>query len=135
MNDLDLENLENIEWRLKNAQRMFSELDMPDADAVFEMCGDVERLLLEVKRTQKLAAAWERTCGGSDWLETLKMSKLECEEGPDVVVGPAIDMSKPGAMDELLTWMLEQHVQLCAKGGIDCRTCERAAEQGINRPA
>jgi hypothetical protein len=52
-----------------------------------------------------------------------------------VSVGPTIDMAKPGAVDELMTWMLEQHVSLCAKGGVDCRTCERAAAKGIARPA
>ena len=53
---------------------------------------------------------------------------LQAEEPPAIVVGPPCR-----SMAELDAWMLGQHVQLCAKGGIDCRTCDRAEELGIPR--
>lgn len=61
--------------------------------------------------------------------------KLEAEEAPAFIVGPAIEMSAPGAADKLMFWLLEQHVGMCSKGGIGCASCKRAAELGIARPA
>jgi hypothetical protein len=62
-------------------------------------------------------------------------TKLVAENGPSIVVGPLIDTSEPGWCDRLARWMLEQHVQLCAKGGIDCKSCKEAAALGIEPPA
>lgn len=61
--------------------------------------------------------------------------KPTAEDPPDVIRGPAFDMSTPDGTEALLTWLLEQHVGLCAKGGVDCRTCEDAGAKGIARPA
>ncbi len=61
--------------------------------------------------------------------------KLEAETAPTFMVGPVFDPSKPGEFDALQRWMIEQHVGLCAKGGVDCKTCKRASEMGIALPA
>lgn len=51
----------------------------------------------------------------------------------ELVAGKVIDTTKPEEQAKLRAWMLTEHVRLCRKGGIDCRTCVEAAAQGIKR--
>lgn len=60
--------------------------------------------------------------------------RVEAENGPESVVGPVCEPGPDGTAT-LLRWMLEQHVGLCKKSGVDCRTCEKAGELGVARPA
>jgi hypothetical protein len=60
---------------------------------------------------------------------------IEAEAGPPVVEWPMFDLGTKDGAAAFLRWILEQHVALCSKGGIDCRTCERARTEGIASPA
>lgn len=50
------------------------------------------------------------------------------EDEPAIIVGPICKSS-----DDFIQWMLTMHVQMCAKGGVDCRSCAEAVKRGIGR--